>query len=385
MLNGTADFLVNFSNLTGQLTQLAFVEKPAEQLANFSFTCNEIIKITVEEQHHPDMGDAFKTYLPCLVQLTNKCNRLSQLNIPEAMAYARFTEALLEVFEHCSSGIQQQYLPLYIKIPDAVIQKQSTYFETHCIRLLQRWSGERTAKLIQIAIQPLCSISVASPLQPFSFFELQEAHKHLYNLETANTEKELLSVLYGIGYNTDAFVHWLVQYLLQEMAYMPFVNTRKEYLETTAQEIQMARFNPILKRPAESFYSNNASLFDCMAPFFSRQLKLLEGARDESFTGKINIETDSMPTLAWLLRLLFEALGCLHAKNLARLLGIVSPVFSFKGEPVTDPGNFGYYAQPKHLNADTLNRLAYILETALQKVREWQQKLKRKDPDADKE
>lgn len=385
MLNGAADFLANFSNLTSQLTQLAFQEKPAEQLPDFSFTCNQIIKITVEEQHHPDMGDAFKTNLPSLVQLTNKCNRLSQLNTPEAMAYARFTDALLEVFEHCSSGIQQQYLPLYIKMPDAVVQKQSIYFENHCSRLLQRWSGERTATLIQIAILPLCSISAASPLQPFSFFELQEAHKHLYNLETAHTEKELLSVLYGINYNTDAFVHWLVQHLLQEMAYMPFVNARKEYLEATAHEIQMARFNPILKRPAQSFHSHNASLYDCMAPFFSRQLKLLEDAHDEVFTGKINIETDNMPTLAWLLRLIFEALGCLHSRNLARLLGTISTVFSFKGEPVTDPGNFGYYAQPKHLNADTLNRLAYVLETALQKVRELQQKLKRKDPDADRE
>ncbi|GGH68206.1 hypothetical protein HNQ91_001501 [Filimonas zeae] len=384
MLNSNTGFLIRFSNLTNQLSELSLQEQPAKQLTTFSNTCHQLIKITLEEQHHPEMADTFSKNLPGLVQLINKCYRLSQQNTPDALAYSRFTEASLEVFEHCIDGTQQQYLPLYLKMPDALVIKESAWFDTQCRQLMQRGINGKMAGLIEIAIQPLYNIATASPMRPFSFLELQEARKHLYNLETASTEKELLSVLYGVNYNTDTFIHWLLHYLQAETDRMPFASTRKEYLEAIAHEMQMARFNPALKRPAQPFDSHNDCIYACMHPFFFRQLNQLEHAPAQNITEKINIETDTMTTIAWLLRLILEALG-LPTRNISQLVSIASTIFCFKNVPATDPANFGPYSQPKRLNADVLNRLAYILETALQKVRELQDKHKRKGPDTDKD
>lgn len=369
-MNDAADFMTTFSNLMDQLSTLTLQPKPSQHLSTFNKACNSTVQLLKEELHHPDMREAFRIQLPFLVQLTDKCYRFSKEDNAEAMAYARYTEALLETIEHCSSGAQRIYLPMEVKIPAALIQKKTAECATWCRQLQERWTEGKMESLISVALAPLYKLVTATPQCYISFAMAEDAVKHYHNLQTAGTESELLSVLYGINYNTDAFIHWQLQYMQERLDHIPFANEKRNFLATVEHEMQMTCFNPEFKKPFHSYAPHNNTLYKCMQPFFARQYALLAETPQVSVTDKINVEHDSMVTIACLFRAILAAAGLL-GENMKQKLGIISTIFCFKNMPVTDPDNFSSYAQPKRLTMEIIDRLIYILEKALEIVHEW--------------
>lgn len=273
MLNSTAAFMFTLSNLTHYLNMLAFQPDVSEHVIEFYNTCEQFQQLIAETPEHPDMDGAFRKNIPRLVKLANRCHHLSLHSMPEALTYEGFTKALLNVYSFCCNSAHQAYVPRHVKLPYASQVQESIYFEMQCTLLTQQWEKTELAALMQIAMEPLCAIATATPLNPCNFITLQEAYKHLHNLQSANTESGLLSVLYGINYNTDACKHWLLTHQQQQLGRLISADARRGYIAATIRDIKMARFNPHLKNPSQPFSTSNPSLEDCMEAFFESRFE----------------------------------------------------------------------------------------------------------------